>query len=279
MAQKRRDPNPIGQPQVDPGTGLKLLTQQIAKGKDLLAHRPLNSDIYSQCELVTSNFLEKAFGQNSPNVKSVTDVGKYGGFPMNAGDDWWENFHAESLTTQLSRLDGLVELLKTEVQLAAGGISGATDEPPFGRRVFIVHGHDEAVLHEVARFLEKLEQSVTILRELPNQGRTIIEKFEDYSGVGFAVVFLTPDDRGGGVDRPYEEQSPRARQNVLLELGYFLGKLGRSRVCALYREGVEVPSDYTGVLYILLDADGGWRLKLGKELVAAGFHVDMNKAL
>jgi predicted nucleotide-binding protein len=144
--------------------------------------------------------------------------------------------------------------------------------------VFLVHGHDEAALHEVARFLEQLDQQVIVLREQPNKGRTIIEKFEDYTDVGFAIVLLTPDDKGGSVALG-DSQRLRARQNVILELGYFLGRLGRSRVCALYVEGVEIPSDYSGVLYVKLDGDGGWRLSLAKELKAAGLPVDMNKAL
>jgi predicted nucleotide-binding protein len=84
---------------------------------------------------------------------------------------------------------------------------------------------------------------------------------------------------GGFTIAPYDSQQPRARQNVILELGYFLGRLGRSRVCALYVEGLEIPSDYSGVLYVKLDGDGGWRLNLAKELKAAGLPVDMNKAL
>ena len=117
-------------------------------------------------------------------------------------------------------------------------------------------------MQAVARFLEHLDQKVIILREQPNKGRTIIEKFEEYADVGFAVILLTPDDRGGAADAPYENQRLRSRQNVILELGYFLGRLGRSRVCALYAEGVEIPSDYSGVLYVMLDAGGAWRLRL-----------------
>jgi predicted nucleotide-binding protein len=279
VASKGKAPDHIGEPDIDKQTAINLLVQQIDRAKNLLSQRPLSNDSYSQWGLLTLNFLEKAFGRNSPNVKSVIDVGKYGGFPLNAGEEWWENHRAINLTTQVTHLEGLVELLKTEMQLITGPISVQRSVANLGRRIFLVHGHDEAILHEVARFLEKLEQQITILRELPNKGRTIIEKFEDYADVGFAVVLLTSDDRGGAIDLPYEKQLPRARQNVLLELGYFLGKLSRSRVCALYQEGVEIPSDYTGVLYILLDSDGGWRLKLGKELVAAGFKVDMNKAL
>ena len=83
------------------------------------------------------------------------------------------------------------------------------------RRVFLVHGHDGGTRESVARFLEKLHLECVILHEEPNKGRTIIEKFEDYADVGFAVVLLTPDDRGGVSDGAFESQSRRARQNVL----------------------------------------------------------------
>jgi predicted nucleotide-binding protein len=276
---RKRHPEPPEEPEVDPGAGIRLLNGQIGKGRDLLASRPLAKDAYSQWELLTRNYLEKAFGRGSPNVASVRDVGKYGGFPGNAGEQWWENHRAESLTTQLTRLEGLVELLETELQLRGSSAITRPEPAATGHRLFLVHGHDQAVLQEVARFLERLDQDIIILREQPNKGRTIIEKFEDYSDVGFAVILLTSDDRGGSASATLEEQRPRARQNVILELGYFLGRLGRSRVCALYREGVEIPSDYSGVLYLKLDPEGGWRLQLAKELRAAGLPVDMNKAL
>ena len=148
-----------------------------------------------------------------------------------------------------------------------------------GNRVFLVHGHNEVALQSCARFIEKLELPLTILREEPNQGRTIIEKFLDYSDAAFAIVLLTADDRGGRVDQPYEEQLPRARQNAIFELGFFIGKIGRNRVCALYEDGVEVPSDYQGVVFIPIGRRMEWQLELAKELKAAGLPVDLNKAV
>lgn len=130
----------------------------------------------------------------------------------------------------------------------------------------------------MARFIEKLNLKVVILHEQPSLGRTIIEKFEGHADVAFAVVLLTPDDTGASKTQPNDQQ-PRARQNVVFELGYFIGKLGRSRVCALYKEGLELPSDYQGVLYVQMTADGGWRLHLAKELKAAGLDVDLNMAI
>jgi predicted nucleotide-binding protein len=144
-------------------------------------------------------------------------------------------------------------------------------------RVFLVHGRAEAAQQNVARFLEKLKLDVVILSEQPNRGRTIIEKFEQHSNVGYAVALLTPDDKGQLAD---EEMSKfRARQNVILELGYFIGKLGRSNVCALYVDGVELPSDLHGIAYVSLDPDAGWKLKLATEMKVAGMNIDMNNAV
>ncbi|HMD70272.1 MAG TPA: nucleotide-binding protein [Bryobacteraceae bacterium] len=141
-----------------------------------------------------------------------------------------------------------------------------------------MHGRDEAAKEAAARFVEKLGLRAVILHEQPSAGRTVIEKFEGVSNVGFAVVLLTLDDSCATGPNP-EPRSLRARQNVIFELGFFVGKLGRQRVCALYKEGVEIPSDYQGVLYIPMDAHRGWQLPLAKEIKAAGIDIDMNIAL
>ena len=108
-----------------------------------------------------------------------------------------------------------------------------------------------------------------ILHEQANLGRTIIEKFEDHAHVGFAVALLTPDD-AGSLQGEENSSKPRARQNVIFEFGYFIGKLGRERVCALVKGDVEKPSDYDGVLYISLNDPNDWKIELIKELKAAG---------
>lgn len=145
-------------------------------------------------------------------------------------------------------------------------------------RVFIVHGHDDNAKINLARFLEKLGIEAIILHEQPSKGKTIIEKFEEHAaGSCFAVVLLTPDDVG----YPQEEKEnakPRARQNVIFELGYFCGALGRKDVCVFYKEGVEIPNDYLGVVYTLMDTPGAWQLHLAKEMKEAGLQFDMNKA-
>lgn len=154
------------------------------------------------------------------------------------------------------------------------------DEPHsrFSKRVFVVHGHDGEAKEATARFLEKLKLDAVILNEQPNAGRTLIEKLEDYSDVGFAVVLLTPDDVGAAKDE-IDKLNPRARQNVIAELGHFVGRLSRKRVCALYKEGVEIPSDYSGVAYIAMDRAGAWKTKLAQELVEAGLPIKLEEIL
>lgn len=143
--------------------------------------------------------------------------------------------------------------------------------------VFVVHGHDRSVREQVARLIERAgggQLQAVVLEEQPNQGRTIVEKFEHFgSSAGFAVVLLTADDLGQASSSS-SAQAPRARQNVLLELGYFVGVLGRNRVALLMEPGVEAPSDISGVLYTEIDSAGAWKHKLVREMEAAGLPVD-----
>lgn len=142
------------------------------------------------------------------------------------------------------------------------------------KKIFVVHGRDDGTRAIVTRFLEQLELFPIVLQEEPNKGRTIIEKFEEYSNVGFAVILCTPDDKGQLVGETNLKHRPR--QNVVLEWGFFLGKIGRERVFALVKGDVEIPSDYSGVLNIEMDDAGGWQMRLAKELKTAGLSIDLN---
>ena len=147
-------------------------------------------------------------------------------------------------------------------------------------RVFVVHGHDNAVLFRVKETLVSLGLKPVVLREQPNGGKTVIEKFEEYSDVGFAVVLMTADDMGGSLaEVDQDSASPRARQNVVMELGFFASKLGRAKICVLKSEGVEAPSDIMGVVYTAIDGAEAWRLSLAQELSHAGYEIDLNKLI
>ena len=166
-----------------------------------------------------------------------------------------------------------VESILERLSLLEGQEQGSTE---LGERVFIVHGRQTSREEEVARTVHRLTgQEPVILHERPSGLRTVIEKFEEESeDAGFAVVILTGDDEGRLRDAG-EPLRPRARQNVILELGYFIARLGRERVALLYEEGVELPSDIGGVLYTSFRSDT-WRYQLGKELRALGLG-DVNR--
>jgi len=181
---------------------------------------------------------------------------------------------------QMRRLGSIKEqlgLYQLHSSVTALGGEQTPDSPEVGTEIFIVHGHDGEAKSVVARFLSKLlGQEPVILHEQSNRGLTIIEKFEYHAAqAACAVVLLTADDMGGPKSG---EQQSRARQNVVLELGFFIGKLGRDRVVILYEPGVESPSDLQGVLYTPLDSLGAWRMAVASELQAMGLNVD-SKAL
>jgi predicted nucleotide-binding protein len=141
-------------------------------------------------------------------------------------------------------------------------------------RVFIVHGHDTNRREAVARFVERLGFEAVILADQPDQGRTIIEKFEAHTDVDYAIVVMTPDDMGGAKGG---RAQARPRQNVVFEHGFFIGLLGRRKVAALVVGDIEKPSDLSGVLYISWDDAGAWHTRLARERKAVGLPVDMNR--
>ena len=144
-------------------------------------------------------------------------------------------------------------------------------QPANYSKVFIVHGHDGELKQSVARIIEKQGIEAIILSEQANLGKTIIEKFEDYSDVGGAICLFTADDFGRS--KKAEEDRARARQNVVFETGYFIGRLGRDHIAILADDGIEMPSDLSGVVRT---NTGNWQFELLKELKAMGYAIDLN---
>ena len=161
-------------------------------------------------------------------------------------------YYRRDVTKRLDRLTGILERLELISEYSIHSTHSSAPEPTVtgSNEVFIVHGHDQLVKSEVARFVKNLGLEPIILDEKPGGGLTIIEKFEKYaSNASFAIVLLTPDDVGAPKDRQ-DDLKPRARQNVIFEIGYFFKGLGRGRVCAMSKEEVEFPSDLNGVSYV-----------------------------
>lgn len=211
-----------------------------------------------------------------------------------AFDAWWPRLQRdikailqEQSATEIHRLgqtearsdrEVLEEILR-RLSISPSSPSPSESHSGEAKFVFLVHGRAQGIAEMIARFVEKLGPKVVILHEQANEGRTVIEKFEDHADVAFAIVLMTGDDRGGLNDEDVAKQQPRARQNVVFELGYFLAKLGRRLVVVVHEANVELPSDYSGVVYLPLDTAGAWRWGLAREIRAAGMQVDLNKAL
>jgi predicted nucleotide-binding protein len=139
-------------------------------------------------------------------------------------------------------------------------------------QVFIVHGHDEHAKNDVISYVKSKGLEPIILHLQASGGRTIIEKIDHYSNVGFGVVLYTECDVGA--KRDSLDYKWRARQNVVFEHGYLIAKLARSRVAALVKGNVETPNDISGVVYITMDAAGNWRTELDTELRNAGYEIE-----
>lgn len=185
----------------------------------------------------------------------------------------------------ISALQGEVDALKEDVQFTASNIpiqpiAQKTEiiSTPVSNSIFVVHGRDDSAKIEVARLIERAGLEAIILHEQANGGRTIIQKFEDHGGAaGFAIVIMTPDDVGGLNENSLQA---RARQNVIGEMFWFAGRLGRERVCALKKGAIEVPTDFAGVGYVDMDSTGAWKKDVLRELEHAGYKgLDWQRAL
>jgi predicted nucleotide-binding protein len=151
------------------------------------------------------------------------------------------------------------------------------DEMTSNNKVFVVHGHNDEVKLNVVRTLEKLGIEPIILHEKGNEKNTLIELIENNSDVAFAIVLLSDDDVGKA--QKDKELISRAGQNVILELGYFIGRLGIDRVCALHNNKIELPGDKHDLVYISVDPSGHWQIDLAKKLKSAGYKLDINNII
>jgi len=242
------------------------------------------------------HILEKTLGRESAYCRDFQNLPKLG------------NQEAH-VTHGIALMEGAREEVEkgTIEQVPSKGSSIDTE------KVFIVHGRDFESVRELKALLIELGLNPVILYEQPSRGRTVVEKLEDHSNVGYAFAILTPDDQGisseeaikllsnaiGKENSTLEEMKsflksgkaeavftivqlfslfkPRARQNVFMEFGYFWGLLGRDRVCCLYKGDVELPSDMQGIVYVpFKQSVNEARSMIVKELKAAGYKIEGN---
>ena len=268
---------------------LQKALSQMPRLKELSTDNPEFRKWRRNTEIAIAN----AFGEKSRHVEDFTKIsyvppvpeiqlirdGKI--VPSRSASDCHDRYLG-GLVSAATLLESMIEEIEEywedegQAQISS---SLPRDERTNTNKVFVVHGRDDGTRQVVARFIEKLDLEPVLLDEQADKGRTIIEKFEqEAEEVRFAVILLTPDDEGR-LRSEEAELKPRARQNVIFELGYFWRALGPNRVCALKKGEVETPSDYDGVIYIPLDDAEGWKMGLIRELKAAGFDVDANRVL
>jgi len=230
-----------------------------------------------------SMLIRKFFGDKSHYLTSLKSI-SYSPMMWSTGtpDSTFERTFLRGKQELLNLLNVIKEDLSLDSELnKKENISDSPESDLNNTNIFIVHGHNEEMKQSVARIVEKLDFNPIILHEQANKGKTIIEKFTDNSDVLFAIVLLSADDIAYvKADSPDNGQF-RARQNVIFELGYFIGKLGRERVLALHQQidNFEIPSDYSGVIFVPFDEKGKWQFDLIRELKAIGVNVDANKIL
>jgi predicted nucleotide-binding protein len=230
----------------------------------------------------TDMLIRKLFGDSSHYLKKLTFI-SYTPIAYNLSSP--ETIFIGAFNRGKQELLNLINVLKEDVSLELTmnprSNSAGKQTRKANKNIFIVQGQNEEMKQSVARIIEKLGFNPIILHEQPSKGRTIIEKFTDNSDALFAITILSADDIAYLKTENSSNARFRARQNVIFELGYFIGKLGRDKVLAIHEltDNFEIPSDYSGVIFVPYDNKGSWRFEIVKELKATGIEVDANQLL
>lgn len=183
-----------------------------------------------------------------------------------------EEFKHSCWVSGQEKLINLIETMKEDYEMISNSINVTQEKS--NNKVFIVHGRDDDKLKEVELFVHRIGLEPIILREQASRGKSIIEKIEAYSDVAFAIVLYTACDVGKYKND--EDFLPRARQNVVFEHGYMVAHLKRENVIALIENGIDIPGDWSGVVYTTFD--NNWKQDTMKEMAAAGLKFDWSKA-
>jgi len=254
------------------------LIESLLKEAKALSYNDGNIDkVLKRSEMIS----KKVFGEKTEYIEKLNKIIFT---PLISFSGMSDSIYKSSFQNGKNELENLLNVMLEDLNLTdALDLSEKSENinSELSKNIFIVHGHNEEMKQSSARFIEKIDLKPIILHEQPNKGKTIIEKFNDYSNVSFAVILLSADDIAFRKNDKIENASFRARQNVIFELGFFIGKIGRENVVILHEQidNFEIPSDYQGVLYIPYDSNGNWKLSIAKELKAIGYKIDGNKLL
>jgi predicted nucleotide-binding protein len=302
---------------VSPDSVITHLTIQKNKGERLLKSDSLSREDSQEWIRVAREILIRAFGPNPEFTDSIIPEGEqkaYGGFkPASI----LERDRRKNISIILDNIESLLEQLNAESAKSEGSQGNQIQEPEESRKsleeppseegkvdlaisleatemeinkkagnmektgvrkVLIIHGQDEEKAMEVADFLAKLDLDPILPYAQSSNEMNLTSEFETNPEIVFAVTLLTADDFGYPRGKP-EELKPRPKQNVIFDLGYLVGRMKQNLVCALYEEGLDLPSKYQGRVFIPYDADGLWRLLIARSMKLANVNVDLNKAI
>ena len=253
-------------------TEYQKLEKLISDARALIEKQVTNSNTdFEAWEVNVRRFLSKKYGEKSIEYKKFDDTSFFSGCWVMGTTD--EEFHSDCVNSCREGLELTIAILQSYLDDFSDSDTNEGTRPPHNsKKVFIVHGHEGELKQAVARIIEKQGIEAIILSEQANKGRTIIEKFEDYSDVSGAICLFTADDYGRAKNNATD--NTRARQNVVLEAGYFMGKLGRNCVAILADKDIEMPSDLSGIVYT---DSTNWEINLLKELKEMGYTIDFNK--
>ncbi len=267
-----------------------ILTERISKGRDLFTFRisseeqlKQNEKEYNEWDDYNEEFLKSAFNNPVNEYRSsYTNSGfMIGVHEVTRGASIYDpkframtlKQHLESKTNGLESILTKADLIPTEMGTSHLMTTSISNISSVSQTVFIIHGHDEEMKRSVQLFLNKVELKDIVLHEQPDRSRTVIEKLiGEGASAGYVIALLSPDD-------VQADGTLRARQNVILEIGYFIGKLGRDKVRLLKRGDTVIPSDLQGILYDTYDTAGTWRIKLAKEIQAVGLPINISNVI
>lgn len=260
---------------------IQIIEEVIEQAKEIEYRNGQLDKVQKRAEMI----IRKFFGETSHYIKSLNNI-SYSPMMWTSGtpDSVFSNRFYDGKDELLNLLNVIKEDVSLDIKINPSKTTTAPKsktKKDLNSNIFIVHGHNEEMKQSVARTIEKLELKPIILHEQASKGKTIIEKFTDNSDVLYAIVLLSADDIAYSKSSEPESAKFRARQNVIFELGYFIGKLGRERVLALHQnvENFEIPSDYNGIVFVPYDDAGKWQFELVKELKAIGVKVDANNVI
>jgi predicted nucleotide-binding protein len=295
----------------------ELITLQKDKAEELLKKDFLSMEDVRYWTLFTKEILSKAFGPNSEVIRSIIYAGDQKSYPAYEPETTLERQRRRNFEITVELLKGCMESLSSgsvktedlngeeneepstspsslreqgegegEKGMASEKTANPVETRPRGKRrqesgrskVFLIPGQDEEMKGAVADFLEGLGLELVIPPEPPGQAINILEEFGENPDVDFAIALLTADDCGYPKEKP-EETKLRPRQRVIFELGFLIGRLPKNLVCALHKDGLDLPSEYQDGVFIPYDSKGLWKLLVARTMKMAELDVDLNKAV